>query len=63
MVVKNGMSRFHLCQEALRRARRRPPGSDELIEHCDQMQVKHQLYIHHQHFEDLPKIRDWTWAG
>jgi len=61
MVVTNGMSRFQLCKEVLQRARRRPAGADELVEHCDQMLADHHLYIR-EHFEDLPEIRDWLWV-
>jgi xylulose-5-phosphate/fructose-6-phosphate phosphoketolase len=61
MVVLNETSRYHLASEAIRRARRRPSGSDELLEHCDTMLQRHHDYIR-EHFEDLPEIRDWTWS-
>ncbi len=60
MVVLNGMSRFHLAMEALRRTRRRPQDADLLIEECELSLRRHTAYIR-QHFEDLPEIRDWTW--
>jgi xylulose-5-phosphate/fructose-6-phosphate phosphoketolase len=61
MVVLNGMSRFHLCMEALRRARRRPVEADALLQECEAMLARHTAYIR-QHFEDLPEIRDWTFT-
>jgi xylulose-5-phosphate/fructose-6-phosphate phosphoketolase len=61
MVVLNETSRYHLAAEAVRRARRRRSGSDELLEHCDTMLQRHHDYIR-EHFEDLPEIRDWTWS-
>jgi xylulose-5-phosphate/fructose-6-phosphate phosphoketolase len=62
MVVLNRMSRYHLCIEALRRARRVPPGADELRVHAQQMLAAHEVYVS-AHLEDLPEIRDWTWTG
>ena len=41
MVVLNEMSRYHLCSEAVRRARRRPTGADALRAHCDEMLAEH----------------------
>jgi len=61
MVVLNRVSRYHLCREALRRARRRPDGADALLKHCEEMLAKHEVYVH-EHFEDLPEVRDWVWT-
>jgi xylulose-5-phosphate/fructose-6-phosphate phosphoketolase len=61
MVVLNRISRFQLCQQALRRARRRPDGADDFVDYCDEMLAKHRLQVE-QHFEDLPEVRDWTWT-
>jgi xylulose-5-phosphate/fructose-6-phosphate phosphoketolase len=61
MVVLNHMSRFHLAKEAVRRARRRPGGADDFIHLCDQKLAEHELYVH-EHFEDMPEIRDWVWT-
>ena len=59
MVVKNQMSRFHLCTEALRRARH--PQADAVANWCDGMLTKHAGYIR-EHGEDLPEISDWIWT-
>jgi len=61
MVVMNGMSRYHLCKEALRRSARRPPGADRLLALCDEMLERHARYIR-EAFEDMPEVRDWTWT-
>ncbi|TMA24690.1 MAG: phosphoketolase family protein [Deltaproteobacteria bacterium] len=61
MVVLNGMSRFHLAIEALRRARRPPDDADALIDECETMLRRHAAYVK-QHLEDMPEIRDWIWT-
>lgn len=62
MVVLNEMSRYHLVQEALRRARRVPLGAPELEEHCNDMLRRHHDYVR-EHFEDMPEIAQWRWPG
>nr|WP_256128000.1 phosphoketolase family protein [Arthrobacter sp. SDTb3-6] len=61
MVVLNRMSRYHLVLEALNRINRFIPGVDRLRAHCGEMLTRHEAYVH-EHFEDLPEIRDWTWT-
>jgi xylulose-5-phosphate/fructose-6-phosphate phosphoketolase len=61
MVVLNQVSRYHLCQQAVRRARRRPDGADEVLRRCDEMLAKHTVHVR-EHFEDLPEVRDWVWT-
>jgi xylulose-5-phosphate/fructose-6-phosphate phosphoketolase len=60
MVVLNRMSRYHLALEALRRARRRPAGADELKAHCEEMLERHHSYVR-ERLEDMPEVRDWNW--
>jgi xylulose-5-phosphate/fructose-6-phosphate phosphoketolase len=62
MVVLNRMSRYHLALDALRHARRTPQGGEELAAHCRKMLARHHDYIR-EHFEDLPEVRNWRWAG
>jgi xylulose-5-phosphate/fructose-6-phosphate phosphoketolase len=62
MVVLNRMSRYHLVLEALRRSRRVPEKGLELARHCEEMLVRHHDYIR-ENFEDMPEVRDWTWAA
>ncbi|HEY7040241.1 MAG TPA: phosphoketolase family protein [Methylomirabilota bacterium] len=61
MVVRNGMSRYHLCLEALHRV----PGAQErfaaLHTHCRTMLERHPRYIR-EHLEDMPEVRDWRWS-
>jgi xylulose-5-phosphate/fructose-6-phosphate phosphoketolase len=61
MVVRNEVSRYHLCLEALRRARRAPVDCEALIEHCKDMLRRHHGYIV-EHLEDMPEVRDWRWS-
>jgi xylulose-5-phosphate/fructose-6-phosphate phosphoketolase len=61
MVVRNGVSRYHLCMEALRRARRAPVGGETLVEHCKDMLRRHHAYVL-EHLEDIPEVRDWRWS-
>jgi xylulose-5-phosphate/fructose-6-phosphate phosphoketolase len=61
MVVRNGMSRYHLCMEALRRA----PGLREralpLIGECQVLLAQHEAYSR-AHLDDMPEVRDWVWS-
>ncbi len=61
MVVRNGMSRHHLCIEALRRARRPVENSLALRGQCRQLLAKHEAHILRE-MEDLPEIREWKWS-
>ncbi len=61
MVVKNAMSRYHLCLEALRRVPRLSAHAARLAEHCRAMLERHDGYIR-EHLEDMPEVRDWTWT-
>jgi len=59
-VVRNQMSRFHLCMEALRRSGH--PQAGPMVEWCNGMLAKHESFIQ-ENGEDLPEIRDWVWTG
>jgi xylulose-5-phosphate/fructose-6-phosphate phosphoketolase len=59
MVVKNGMSRYHLCMEALRRSGY--PQSGPLVGWCEAKLAEHVAYTREK-FEDMPEIRDWKWS-
>ncbi len=61
MVSLNGMSRYHLCIEALRRAARLGGRERELADECRRLIEGATAYAH-AHFEDPPEIRDWTWT-
>jgi xylulose-5-phosphate/fructose-6-phosphate phosphoketolase len=62
MVVKNGMSRYHLCIEALRRAPRMADHAASLIDHCTAVLAQHETYVR-EHLQDIPGVRDWTWTA
>ena len=61
MVVLNGMSRYHLAAEALRRSSRFGDRAPELIDECESMITQAVDYAR-QHFEDPPDIRNWVWS-
>jgi xylulose-5-phosphate/fructose-6-phosphate phosphoketolase len=61
MVVLNGMSRFHLAAEAIRRVPRMQDRAPGLVAECDARIAEANAYAH-QHFEDQPEIRDWVWS-
>jgi xylulose-5-phosphate/fructose-6-phosphate phosphoketolase len=61
MVVRNEMSRYHLCLEALRRAPRGEARGAALAAHCRAMLERHPGHIR-EHLEDMPEVRDWRWS-
>src|SRR2546426_1693492 len=61
MVVLNGMSRYQLCIEAMRRATRVRELTPGLIAECDDMLARHRTYVR-GNLEDMPEIRDWVWT-
>ncbi|SDR75696.1 xylulose-5-phosphate/fructose-6-phosphate phosphoketolase [Opitutus sp. GAS368] len=61
MVVLNRLSRYHLCLDALHYLPPGLAGAAALTDHAQTMLVRHTEYIH-EHFEDLPEIRDWVWT-
>ena len=61
MVVLNQISRYHLCIEALKRARRPLAQIESLHGECRAALERHRAYIR-EHFEDMPEIRDWKWS-
>ena len=61
MVVRNGMSRYDLCIEALRRGGSALPRSAALIAECRAALERHHVYTR-DYLEDMPEVRDWTWS-
>ncbi len=66
MVVLNGMSRYHLAAEALRRAgqasrSRLGDRAPTLISECEAAIARATAYSR-EHFEDPPEISNWTWT-
>jgi len=61
MVVLNGMSRYHLCIEAMRRVTRLRGLTPPLIAECNALLAKHKTYVR-EYLEDMPEVRDWVWT-
>lgn len=61
MVVLNGMSRYHLCIEAMRQAVRVRGLTPPLIAECNDLLARHKEYIR-ANLEDMPEVRDWVWT-
>ncbi|HTV74073.1 MAG TPA: phosphoketolase family protein, partial [Candidatus Acidoferrales bacterium] len=60
-VVRNGMSRYHLAIEALRRSPlATSPQAGGAIESFERQIARHRAYIV-EHDDDLPEIRAWRW--
>jgi xylulose-5-phosphate/fructose-6-phosphate phosphoketolase len=62
MVVLNGMSRYHLAMEAIRRAERLQAQTTGLAMELRSLIAKATQYSR-EHFEDPPEIHDWRWTG
>ena len=62
MVVLNGMSRYHLCMEAIRRVPHLHDKAEELIGKLTQLLAQATAYAH-EHFEDPPEITNWVWEA
>ncbi len=61
MVIVNGMSRYHIATEAMRRSARIFSRAAALIQECDAQIAKAVAYAR-EHFEDAPEVRDWVWT-
>lgn len=61
MVVLNGMSRYHICIEAMRRVARLHELVPPLIAECNDLLARHRSYVQ-ANLEDLPEVRDWVWT-
>ncbi len=61
MTVLNDLDRFHLEQDAIRRAGSLGNRGETLKEMMTDKLSKHKQYIR-QHGVDMPEIRNWKWA-
>jgi xylulose-5-phosphate/fructose-6-phosphate phosphoketolase len=61
MVVLNGMSRFHLAAEAIRRVPRLADRAPELVAAC-RARIDDATAYAFEHFEDQPEIANWVWS-
>ena len=62
MVVRNGMSRYHLCMLALRYAARTSYGAESMLQLCTTMLERHAAYVR-EHLEDMPEVQNWVWRA
>ena len=62
MVALNGMSRYHLCIEALKRTSRVGARAATLTADC-RTAIEQAAEYARAHFEDPPEIRDWVWGA
>ena len=62
MTILNGMSRYHLAIEALRRAARIGPQAPGVIAELEHLIAQAVAYAR-GHLEDPPEIQNWTWTG
>lgn len=60
MVVQNGMSRYHLAIEALKRSHNHRDRCDELILFFEDKLKEHTAYVK-EHLQDMPEIENWKW--
>jgi xylulose-5-phosphate/fructose-6-phosphate phosphoketolase len=60
--VLNGMSRYHLCIEALRHVPRLREQAQGLISECNNLIARAVAYSR-EHLEDMPEITNWVWTG
>ena len=61
MVVLNGMSRYHLAFEALRRTTRLGDRALSLMDEC-LVAIDRATRYSREHLEDLPEISNWVWS-
>jgi xylulose-5-phosphate/fructose-6-phosphate phosphoketolase len=61
MVVLNGMSRYDLAAEAIKRAERIRLRAPALLAELHSLTAKAVQYAH-EHFEDPPEIQNWRWG-
>ena len=60
MTVLNDLDRFHLAGDVVDRVPRLKPVNGHFKQFLRDQLVRHKEYIH-EHGDDLPEIRDWTW--
>ncbi len=59
MTVRNGLDRFTLAADAIRRAR--PDRAARAERWRDENHARHKAYVI-EHGEDLPEVKDWRWS-
>lgn len=62
MVVLNGMSRFHLAIEALKRSKVHKQKCEAVIAVFEAKLQEHTAYVK-EHLQDMPEIDNWNWES
>ena len=62
MVVLNGMSRYHLAIEAIRRTQAIVPNAAPLVAELEAL-IAQAVQYSREYLRDLPAISDWRWKG
>ena len=62
MVVLNGMSRYHLAIEAIKRSTRIHQTAPNLVAEL-RLLIARAVQYSHDYLEDQPEIRDWAWPA
>ncbi len=60
MVVLNGMSRYHLAMEAIRRASALVPQAKQLVTELERL-IAQAVQYSQEYLQDLPAISSWHW--
>ena len=61
MVVLNGMDRFTLALDAIRRVPRLKSIADKATQRFTEAMQRHKLYVS-EHGEDMPEVANWRWS-
>jgi xylulose-5-phosphate/fructose-6-phosphate phosphoketolase len=62
MRVQNGLDRFHLVRNVIRRLPRLGEEGVRLKQRVEDRLIEHKQYID-RHGEDMPEVQDWMWTG
>ena len=62
MAVLNEIDRFHLAMAVIARVPGLPAPAAQVTQHCRDKLIEHTRYTR-CHGEDMPEIRNWSWAG
>jgi len=60
MVVLNDLDRYHLVMDVIDRVPGLAVKAAYLRQQMRDKRIEHKHYIH-EHGEDMPEIRNWTW--
>jgi len=61
MVVRNGIDRYHLVMDVIDRVPTLGSRAASLRQRMVDQRARHHIHVR-EHGDDMPEIRDWTWA-